>query len=310
MPTRSQAKNTAKPPVATQPAQHLAIVALSSAIPDHSVLDRAASYFSGHGYQVTAPEATFTRFQRFAGTDQVRLQALQEVVSDPSVNFVIAARGGYGLSRLLHQINWKQIAKSGKQYCGYSDFTAFNLALLAKTGMPSLHGPSASSFGGQHISSFTEEHFWSMVQTQTLNVKVKAAKQPVIDAKGLLWGGNLAMFCSLLGTPFMPKVKNGILFFEDTGEHPYRLERMLLQVAHSGIMDQQRAVILGHFTDYRETPNDQGFNLEEVVKTVRAYTKIPILTGLPFGHVHDKLTLPFGSKVHLASTRGGFVLSN
>jgi muramoyltetrapeptide carboxypeptidase len=283
--------------------RNIAIVALSGAVQNHAVLDRAASYFAGHGYAVTSPEATWAKFQRFAGNDQERLDALHQVVADKSVDLVMAARGGYGLSRLLGDIKWKKLADSGKRFIGYSDFTAMNLALLAKTGTVSLHGPSAMAFGDEVISSFTEDHFWPMIETNTLDIKVKGlakeAKQPKVETSGI---------CAMLGTPYMPSIKNGILFFEDVSEHPYRIERMLLQIKQAGILDKQRAIILGQFTDYKLSENDNGYNLDAVIAHLRTQTKTPILTGLPFGHVSDKATLPFGSKVHLKSTAGGFNL--
>jgi muramoyltetrapeptide carboxypeptidase len=288
----------------------IAFVAPSSAIPDHTVLDRAASYFSAHGYCVTAPEATWSKHQRFAGTDDERLAALNEVIADKSVQLILQARGGYGLSRLMHRINWTKLANSGKQLMGYSDFTAINLALLAKAGAPSLHGPSATGFGGNVVSSFTEDHFWSVFETHTFDIKVKVAKQPKVQVQGTLWGGNLAVFCAMLGTPYMPNVKNGILFFEDVSEHPYRLERMLLQLKHAGILDTQRAIVLGQFTNYLLGNNDNGFNLAQVINHVRTFTKTPILTDLPFGHVQDQITMPYGETVTLQSIKGGYRLFN
>jgi muramoyltetrapeptide carboxypeptidase len=313
--TKIPTKKTAfKAKVATNNQRNIAIVALSGAVPDHAVLDRAASYFAGHGYNVTSPEATWAKHQRFAGTDQERLEALHQVVADKSVDIVMAARGGYGLSRLMADIQWKKLADSGKRFIGYSDFTALNLGLLAKTGTASLHGPSATGFGGEVISSFTEDHFWPMIETNTLNLKVKGltkeAKQPKVETGGVLWGGNLAMFCSLIGTPYMPSIKNGILFFEDVAEHPYRIERMFLQAKHAGILDKQRAIILGQFTDYKLGANDNGFSMNEVIAHLRTITKTPILTGLPFGHITDKVTLPYGRKVQLKSTAGGFTLAS
>ncbi len=289
--------------------RHIAIVAASGAVQDHAVLDRAATYFTANGFNVTSPEATWSKFQRFAGTDQERLDALHQVVADKSVDIVMAARGGYGLSRLVADIKWKKLADSGKRFIGYSDFTALNLALLAQTGAPSLHGPSAVAFGSEVISSFTEDHFWPMIETQTFNVKVKSAKQPKVDTGGVLWGGNLAMFCSMLGTPYMPKINKGILFFEDVSEHPYRIERMLLQVKQAGILDMQRAIVLGQFTDYKLGGSDNGYNFDEMVAYMRKQTKVPILNGLPFGHISDKITLPYGGKIKLKSITGGYSLT-
>ena len=116
-----------------------------------------------------------------------------------------------------------------------------------------------------------------------------------------LWGGNLAVLVSLLGTPYFPKIKGGVLFLEDVGEHPYRLERMLTQLFHAGVLSQQKAIVLGQFTNYKLVPHDKGFKFASVVGWLRSQLAAPVLTGLPFGHVPTKVLLPVGAKVDLVS---------
>ena len=115
----------------------------------------------------------------------------------------------------------------------------------------------------------------------------------------ILWGGNLAVLTSLVGTPYLPLVKGGILFLEDVAEHPYRIERMLTQLLHTGILTQQRAIVLGQFTEYKLGPHDKGFKLATAVNWLRSQLKIPVLTNLPYGHVATKVLLPVGAKVDL-----------
>jgi muramoyltetrapeptide carboxypeptidase len=115
----------------------------------------------------------------------------------------------------------------------------------------------------------------------------------------VLWGGNLAVLVSLLGTPYFPQVKNGVLFLEDVGEHPYRIERMLTQLLHAGVLAQQKAVVFGQFSNYKLTAHDKGFKLQSVVDWLRTQIKLPVLTDLPFGHVATKLCLPVGQKIDL-----------
>ena len=114
-----------------------------------------------------------------------------------------------------------------------------------------------------------------------------------------LWGGNLAILSSLVGTPYLPQVKGGVLFLEDVAEHPYRVERMLTQLLHAGILAQQKAIVLGQFTEYKLVPHDKGFKLQSVVDWLRSRLKIPVLTNLPYGHVATKVLLPVGAKVDL-----------
>jgi muramoyltetrapeptide carboxypeptidase len=115
----------------------------------------------------------------------------------------------------------------------------------------------------------------------------------------ILWGGNLTVLTSLLGTPYFPNIKGGLLFLEDVGEHPYRIERMLTQLLHSGVLARQKAVILGQFTEFKLVPHDRGFKLENVVNWLRQHLKIPVLTNLPYGHVATKVLLPVGAKTDL-----------
>jgi muramoyltetrapeptide carboxypeptidase len=117
--------------------------------------------------------------------------------------------------------------------------------------------------------------------------------------RGTLWGGNLSMVCALLGTPHWPRIRGGVLFLEDVNEHPYRIERCLLQLRQAGVIDTQKAVVLGAFTEYRKSPLDRGYGLRSAFEALRATTRTPVLGGLPFGHVPTKVSLPIGAAVDL-----------
>jgi muramoyltetrapeptide carboxypeptidase len=121
-----------------------------------------------------------------------------------------------------------------------------------------------------------------------------------LDVAGPIWGGNLAMLVSLLGTPHWPRVRGGILLLEDVAEHPYRVERMLLQLHQAGALASQKAVVLGAFSDWRKSPLDRGYDFKTMVRQVRGMVDVPVLTGFPFGHVPTKVTVPFGVRGHLA----------
>jgi muramoyltetrapeptide carboxypeptidase len=132
---------------------------------------------------------------------------------------------------------------------------------------------------------------------------------PPIELKGELWGGNLAVLATLVGTAWMPKIKGGILFLEDVHEHPYRVERMLTQLLYAGVLARQKAIVLGHFTNYKPVPHDKGYGLRTVIDWLREKAKLPVFTNLPFGHVATKVALPVGAKVHLAvEGRDAFLL--
>lgn len=119
----------------------------------------------------------------------------------------------------------------------------------------------------------------------------------------MLWGGNLSVLVSLLGTPYWPQVQGGVLFLEDVNEHPFRIERMLTQLLHAGVLAQQKAVLMGQFTGIRLAPHDRGYKLATVVAWLRSQIKVPVLTGLPFGHVPTKVLLPVGARVDLVGQK-------
>ena len=288
----------------------IGLIAPSGQILDPQALDRAVAYFESEGCKVFAPAAIRAQHQRFAGTDATRLRALHAMVARKEVDVIIAVRGGYGLSRLLGQIDYEAIAQSGKLLCGHSDFTALSLALYAKTKTISLAGPTALfDFGaepdGDHdlaahnISSFTAQHFWQTLHDRADEISFATRPTKSFDVRGRLWGSNLKMLVSLIGTPYLPKIKGGILFAEDINEHPFRIERMLYQLLHSGVLAQQKALVLADFSGYKLYPNDQGYSFDEMVKHFASVCPIPVLTGLPFGHIRDKVTLPIGAMARL-----------
>ena len=274
---------------------------------------RAAKRLAGHGFAVQIDPAALARHQRFAGDDDTRLAALHRVAkSAPSV--AMATRGGYGLTRLLDRIDWKLLANSverGTRWVGHSDVTSLQLGLLAHGGARkrpiTWAGPLAAEHFGRDtaqggVDEVTEACFLEAMrgELEAIGFRTEAGFDG-LDLRGTLWGGNLAIVMSLLGTPHWPRVKGGILFLEDTNVHPYGVERCLLQLHQAGVLDAQRAVLLGHFTHWKASPLDRGYSLKTVVAHLRSLTRTPILTGLPMGHVPTIVSLPVGAHVTLAT---------
>jgi muramoyltetrapeptide carboxypeptidase len=192
------------------------------------------------------------------------------------------------------------MAASGKIFVGYSDITAFQMGLYAKTGALSYAGPMfAGDFGAADPVDFTLDDFWHCLAGPTHTVSGHGAANPRLDVAGTVWGGNLAMIMSVVGTPYFPRIDGGILFLEDIAEHPYRVERMLLQLMHTGVLAHQRAIVLGDFSGYRLAPSDNGYDFDEMLTYVRATLPVPVLTGLEFGHIPRRVTIPFGAQGHL-----------
>ncbi|HLL18801.1 MAG TPA: LD-carboxypeptidase, partial [Rubrivivax sp.] len=280
----------------------------SGVVPASPPLRLALKRLRGLGFDARLDPDALARHQRFGGDDAARLAAIHRVASAaPSI--AMASRGGYGLTRLLDGIDWKLLAKSvaaGTRWVGHSDFTVLQTALLARTGAGSWAGPMAlddfsraEEAGG--VDEVTSACFVEAMggELEAIGFRTEAGFDG-LAARGLLWGGNLAMLCSLLGTRHWPDAKvtkGGILFVEDVNEHPYRVERCLLQLQQAGVLGQQRAVVLGAFTAFKPSPLDRGYSLKTVVARLRESVKTPILTGLPFGHVHPKVKLPVGTRV-------------
>jgi muramoyltetrapeptide carboxypeptidase len=217
------------------------------------------------------------------------------MIARDDIDIVLAARGGYGMSRLLDRIDFDLFARSGCVFAGHSDCIALQLALLARNGTSSLAGPLACfDFGAETVSEFTAKHFWAALAQPRHAFTVSQPGQPRCAASGVLWGGNLAMVTHLLGTPNFPAIDRGILFLEEINEHPYRVERMLLQLHNAGVLDRQAAILFGDFSGFRVLDNDAGYGMATVVEYLRGKTRTPILTGLPYGHIRDKVCLPVG----------------
>ena len=322
---------------------HIYVYSPSSRVVDKAAFKRGIKRLEGLGHEVELDADALTGHLRFAGDDATRIAAINRAAAS-GADVALTSRGGYGISRILGGINYKAVAKAiekGTLFVGYSDFTAFQCALLAKTGSTSWAGPSVCGDFGQVVEKdgspdcIMEACFDDLLVGQgegagwrmpiekpqnTINtIAAKAINTSTIAQKdsntssfagsfnihnATLWGGNLSVLTSVVGTPYLPPAatdKSGILFIEDVAEHPYRIERNLTQLLHAGVLAKQKAIIFGQFTNYKLFPQaDKGYKLQSVVDWLRTQVKCPVLTGLPMGHVATKVTLPFGEKVTLA----------
>lgn len=293
--------------------KHIYIYSPSGAVRDKAAFKRGVTRLKAMGHDVEIDVNALTSHMRFAGDDATRVAAIGRAAAS-GADVALISRGGYGLTRILPDLPYKAVAKAvskGTHFVGLSDFTAFQNALLAKTGAISWSGPAL----GEDFGPETEPDdimlacFDDLLQDQGEGAgwrmpaagwaKAHADDKPR-QLLGTLWGGNLAVLVSLLGTPYFPQVKGGILFLEDVAEYPWRIERLLTQLLHAGVLGKQKAVLLGGFTGYKATPHDKGFKLQTVVEWLQGQIKAPILQGLPFGHVPTKVLLPVGAEVTLA----------
>ncbi|EJE50709.1 putative MccF-like protein (microcin C7 resistance) [Acidovorax sp. CF316] len=296
--------------------KHIYIYSPSSAVRDKAAFKRGIARLKALGHEVEVDVDALASHTRFAGDDATRLAAIHRAAAS-GAHVALISRGGYGLSRILPGIRYKAVAKAidkGMKFVGLSDFTAFQNALLAQTGAVSWAGPAlGADFGvagepddimeacfDDLLTGHGEGTGWRMHREKPDATTGKPAVPDIYVKSAQLWGGNLAVLASLVGTPYLPSVKGGILFLEDVNEHPYRIERLLTQLLHAGVLAQQKAVVLGQFNQFKLVPHDKGYKLQSVVDWLRTQIKAPVLTNLPFGHVETKVLLPVGATVSLS----------
>ena len=294
----------------------LRVVAPSGFAPRLDQAEQGLRRLYDAGFNITNQQAVARRYQRFAGSDAERIADFQEVangrVATPKV--LMGMRGGYGAVRILPHIDWASLGdrmrEHGTLFFGFSDICACQLALLARGQCPSFAGPMLySEFGKVLPSAYTMQSFIDGTTRSTHSVEVyNVQAQNVRLLEGTLWGGNLSVITSLVGSSYLPDVPDGILFLEDVSEQPYRIERMLQTLHLAGILKKQQAVILGDFRmgNIRDV-YDSSYDFSNVAATMRRVTGIPVLTGFPFGHIANKATFPLGAHAQIRpSSNGGY----
>ena len=308
------------------PGDTLGIVAPASAPPDPAAIDRGVGALEKLGYRVKLAPNVHQRLGFLAGTDQERADDLMGMFTDPEVRGILCVRGGYGTPRLLPLLDYKAIRKNPKIFVGYSDITALHCAFLTKARLISFHGPMLNSdFARPDMPDFTGQSF-----VRILSLAANSKTKLPLDishgyqqktarilrrgiARGQLIGGNLSLLCSVVGTPWEPSFKGRILFLEDVGEQPYRFDRMLTQLLNAGLLQQVAGIALGLNADCEDpkakTTKEYRQTLEEVLKERLLPLKVPLVTGLPFGHVPHNATLPVGASAVLDANRGVLLMA-
>ncbi len=288
-------------------AKHIYIYSPSGAVRDKAAFRRGVKRLKALGHEVELDADALTSHQRFAGDDATRIAAIHRAAAS-GADVALISRGGYGLTRILHALNYKAIAKAarnGTQFVGISDFTALQLALLHKADGVTWAGPAlCEGFGPlPQPDDIMEACFEDMLCGQGEAVGWRqwaGSENSTTDVRdAVLWGGNLSVLVSLLGTPFFPEVRGGVLFLEDISEHPYRIERMLTQLLYAGVLKRQKAVVLGQFTGFQLSSHDRGFSLKGVAQWLQERLSVPVFNNMPYGHVQTKVLLPVGAKVQL-----------
>ena len=280
------------------------LIAPSGYPQDPAAMTRGVTRLRAAGCTVEGLDVLERTDRRFAGSDAERAADFNALATmDRLPDIALATRGGYGAVRLLTQLDYATLGVRLRDepiaLVGHSDFTALQLALYAKSGLCSFSGPLLADLGAEPRSEFSWRQFWATLTAPTASMAWSSTIAADFDVQGLLWGGNLAVLCSLLGTPYFPQIDGGILFIEDVAESPYRIERMLYQLHLAGVLGRQQALLLGSFSHCAPGPRDNGYDLADAFAQIRAIVGIPLVDGLPHGHAGEQLTLPFGAEARL-----------
>lgn len=289
-------------PAALRPGSHLRCIAPSGPF-DVAQFERGLALL-GTRYRVSHRDDILARHRGFlAGDDARRLAEIHEALEDPGVEALVAVRGGYGASRLLERLDPALVRQAGKLLVGFSDITALH-ALWARAGLRSLHATMVCGLGRETHDDAQRARWMRAVEGEIPcrieNLRTLTPSR--VATTGRLLGGNLAVLASLVGTPHLPSVDGAVLFLEDVGERPYRLDRMVTQLRLAGLLDRVAGIVLGTFTD--AAPGKDGVTAEEAITGCLAGLDVPVLAGLPAGHIDDNLELPFGARVALDPDAG------
>ncbi len=311
--------NSAKPrtvrPGRLRPGDTVGLVNPAGALWEPVNADIAAESLAVLGFKTKRGQNLLARRGYFAGTDEQRAADLNAMFADPEVRAIHCVRGGWGCARVLPLLDWKAIERNPKILLGYSDITALLLALHARTGLVTFHGPVAASQWNpfnvgymkrvlQEGEAVTFENLKEIDEDDLTVVENRVQTLHPGTARGRLLGGNLTVLTSLVGSGYLPDWDGCILFLEDVEEAPYRIDRMLTQLRLAGILQKARAVIWGHCTDCKPGEGFGSLTVSEVLQDHIRPLKVPAWQGAMIGHIDRQFTLPIGAEVEVDATAG------
>lgn len=306
---------------ALQPGDTIAIIAPAKPLQREAIM-LAKERLEAMGFKVKIPDNLFRTHGYLAGTDEERADELMDAFTDKEVDAIFSGGGGYGATRILDRLDFDKIRANPKILTGYSDITALHVAIHQKTGLITFHTPVASyglgTKGG--LTPFAERTFWrallaknyeapNFAYTLQLEESDKVEQKPLTlvpgQAEGRLIGGNLSLLHALMGTPYEVETAGNILFIEDVGEAPYRVDRMLQTLKSAGLLDPVSGVVLGAFTRRAdENTSSEVVTMEEVLRDFFQDAPYPVLMRFPVGHQPDNCTMPEGVNVRLDADAG------
>ncbi len=293
-------------PSPIQPGDTIAVIAPASVPRDMAKFRAGIARLESLGYNVELGRPEYKKRGYLAGTDRERVDEINAFLRRSDVKMLIAARGGYGVLRILDDVDYEAARAHPKLIVGYSDITALHFAMYVRTGLPALSGPMVAVEWHDPDPS-SDRLFWDLVSGATPDPLVGPTGEmlkPLASgsAEGVLLGGNLAMVVRLIGTPYLPDLEGAILFLEDVGEEPYRVDAMLAQLRLSGILERLGGIVIGGFTEWEPEEDTPTLTMDQVFEDYLVHLDLPVARGLVYGHFPVKNTIPFGVRARLEVT--------
>jgi muramoyltetrapeptide carboxypeptidase len=293
----------------------VALVAPAGPLLERDDITRAEALCRALDYEPLTAVHAAGHYGYFSGTDEERLGDLNAAFRDPTVDAVWCLRGGYGVTRILDGVDFEALARRPRPVIGYSDITALLAAVGRRSGLVAFHGPTARAA----MPPFTRRHFDQVLTRpeppggleplpMPTDVLLPQADRVVTvcpgRADGILAGGNLSLLQCLIGTPWWPDLEGALLVLEDVNEDLYRIDRILAHLRAVGALSRLAGVLVGRFTSCRRHLDDGALGLDQVLAHYFAPLRIPVLLGLPIGHIEDQWTMPLGVRARMDADAG------
>ena len=298
-------------PQALKPGDTIAISSPAGAVWDAAQVETFSNILKGFGFKVVLGKTLSEKYGYFAGTDELRAGELNSLFADKSIKGIFCMKGGWGCARLLDKLDFELIKRNPKILIGFSDITTLLVAITAKTGLVTFHGP----VGNSGWNAWTSSVFKSVVMNNDglplfLN---PSTEEPFVTihpgkARGELIGGNLTVIASLMGTMYLPDWKGKILFLEEVKEEPYSIDRLLTQLKLCGVLDAISGFVFGRCAKCLAEEPQKAFTFQEVLSQHLKPLGIPAFYGAMIGHIENKLTVPLGIQAEIDAERGSIQL--
>jgi len=264
-------------------------------------LNRGVSYLEKLGYRVHVGKTCYSKENYVAGDDHLRATELMNFIHDPDIDAIFCARGGYGTIRILDRLDYQEIRKARKLLVGFSDITALQWAIYAQTGLITVSGGMvATDMAELPVDEQFESCFWELMNNGIYSYDLSHGQEQQQEISGKGIAGTLSMGAKLLGTPYVPNLRDSILLLEDVQEPYHKIEGYLMQFVLSRAFKQLKAVLIGAFTKVEKNEYEEVPALNDIFHYIFDRVQVPVVTGVPYGHIPSKIPLPVGATLSLS----------